>query len=116
MYVRNDAKSDCLDSRYNLYFIVLDAIPPNVTIDTGVGRTRNVHLNRCKIHPFQGGSTTPLAVNDFTGSHLANGPLIESESTDIHGFSDEFETRDRRSPQPIASQQETWTTRTGRIV
>ena len=56
--------------------------PPNVTIDTGDGRTRSVHLNRCKVHPFQGGSPTPLAVNDFTGSHLANGPLIESENTD----------------------------------
>ena len=41
--------------------------PPNVTIDTGDGRTRIVHLNRCKIHPFQGGSPTPLAVNDFLG-------------------------------------------------
>ena len=53
--------------------------PPNVTIDTEDGRTRRVHLNRCKTNPFQVGSPTPLAVNDFTGSHLANGPLIESE-------------------------------------
>ena len=41
--------------------------PSNVTIDTGDGRTRSVHLNRCKIHPFQGGSPTPLAVNDLLG-------------------------------------------------
>ena len=75
MYVRNDAKSDCLDLRYNGRFIVSMSKPPNVTIDMGDGRTRGVHLNRSKIHPFQGGSPTPLAVNDFTGSHLVNGPL-----------------------------------------
>ena len=90
--------------------------PPNVTIDTGDGRTQTVHLNRCKIHQFQGGSPIPLAVNDFTGSHLAKGPLIESENMDRHRFSDEFETRDRNSPQPIASQQEPGTTLSGRIV
>ena len=35
--------------------------PPNITIDTGDRRIRRVHLNRSKIHPFQGGSPTPLA-------------------------------------------------------
>ena len=41
--------------------------PPNVTIDTGDGRTRTVHLNRCKIHQFQGGSSTPLVVMTSLG-------------------------------------------------
>ena len=41
--------------------------PPNITIDTGDRRIRRVHLNRSKIHPFQGGSPTPLAVNDLLG-------------------------------------------------
>ena len=37
-------------------------------------------------------------------------------NTDRHGFSDEFETRDRSSPQPIGSQQEPQITLSGRIV
>ena len=43
--------------------------PPNVMIDARNERTRSVHLNRCKIPPFQCGSPTPLEVNDFT--HLS---------------------------------------------
>ena len=59
--------------------------------------------------------THSVSSNDFTGSHLANGPIIESENMDRHGFSDEFETRDRSSLQPIGSQQEPQTTLSGRI-
>ena len=82
MYVRNDAKSDSLDSRYNGHFIVLDAKTSKRHDLHGRWKDTKRTSESLQINPFQGVSPTPLAVNDFTVSHLANGPLIESENTD----------------------------------
>ena len=79
MYVQNDAKSDCLDSRYNRYLIVLDAKTFKRHARHGRWKDTKRTSESLEIPPFQGSSPTPLAVNDFTGSHLGNGPLIESE-------------------------------------
>ena len=52
VYLRNDAKADSLDPRYNGPFSVVSAQPPNATIDVGDGKMKTVHLDRCKIIPF----------------------------------------------------------------
>ena len=67
------------DPRYNGPFKVTATRPPNVTIDTGDGRTKIVHLDRCKVVPNE--NLNPLQLeytfvpddpSEMDGNHEAN--------------------------------------------
>ena len=82
VYLRNDAKSDSLDPRYNGPFPVVHASPPNVTINIGDGRRRNVHLIRYKVNPPDTNVQRQTACRDCTQQDHSIVPLPEPDVDD----------------------------------
>ena len=93
VYLRNDAKSDSLDSRYNGPFLVVNADPPNVTVDMGDGRRRTVHLNRCKVTSRDANSPYRTVSSDGTQQEHLSAPQFEPDEAD------EANTTERSSEQ-----------------
>ena len=93
VYLRNDAKSDSLDSRYNGPFLVVNADPPNVTVDMGDGRRKTVHLNRCKVSSRDANSPYRTVSSDGTQQEHLSAPQFEPNEVD------ETNTTERSSEQ-----------------
>ena len=81
IFLRNDAKTDSLDPRYNGPFKVTATRPPNVTIDTGDGRTKIVHLDRCKVVPNEN-LNPPQQESTFVP---ADPPMVKWMITELGG-------------------------------
>ena len=93
VYLRNDAKSDSLDSRFNGPFLVVKADPPNVTVDMGDGRRRTAHLNRCKVTSRDANSPYRTVSSDGTQQEHLCAPQFEPDEAD------EANTTERSSEQ-----------------
>ena len=115
VYLRNDAKADSLDPRYIGPFTVVSTRPPNVTINTGSG-TKNVHLNCCKVIPFQ---INPQNQNDHTNFELPTTldmTYNQSDHDSSTATEEPIETEPNQPSRETCPWGATRVTRSGRII
>ena len=116
VYLRNDAKADGLDPRYNGPFTVIHTSNPNVTIDVGGGKTKVVHLNRCKVAKHHADSFVSAHGNASEGTHSPQVPTSNSRELNESIHAEELQPTDAIPVTPNLGQEENYqVTRSGRI-